>query len=502
MDEVAALRLQNAELIAKNEELQEELRALREANTTLKASEEARNELSQKPAGRADRTPASSKFLKLAGPFAFDGTGMRRGWASSSPRLDANLTKGAAEALFGYCCLSCTVPYSNLLWCSRVSKAWRAKVIASLRMLTALHFTVSWDCKFFGTQHLSNRVASLKDILAALSRTSASLTSLDLSGTDTFLEGPEGCGELSRRLQGLPQLTCLCMARSDIKESVCGALAEMLQGLQRLSLVDLRHNHIGVAGCKVLAGALGRLRNLRQLHLADNSLDPSSLAEALSGMEGLEHLDIHRCIRFTNGEGSESLAASLAHHTSLKVLNFSRNFCGMQHDGRVAQALAISLTLTPNMTYLNLRHTSFANQAAFVLAKAVAQMTGLETLKLSNAAFADAGCTALASALSGSCLPCLITLDLSRSLPSARVHTHTHTHTLARSLTHALSSLCPYLALDCLRAAPGGRVGGRRKRERKCQEGRVGGREREPESAQQREGGRDRERRAHTQMEL
>ena len=462
MEEVDALRLRNAELIAKNEELRAELRALREANKTLKASEEARNELSHKPAGRADGAPASSvsprcKFLKLAGAFAFDGTGMRRGWASSSPRLDANLTKGAAEALFGYCCLSGSVPYSNLLWCSRVNKAWRAKVIASLRMLTTLHFTVSWDCKFFGTQHLSNRVASLQDVLAALSRTSSRLTSLDLSGTDTFLEGPEGCGQLSRRLQGLPQLTCLRMAHSDIKESVCGAVAEMLQGLPLLSLVDLRHNHIGVAGCKVLAGALGRLRNLRQLHLADNSLDPSSLAKAFSGMEGLEHLDIHRCIRFTNGEGSESLAASLAHHTSLKVLNFSRNFCGMQHDGRVAQALAISLTLTPNMTYLNLRHTSFANQAAFVLAKAVAQMTGLETLKLSNAAFADAGCTALASALSGSCLPCLITLDLSRSLPFALAHTHTPTHSnsLARSLTNAPSSLCRYLASDGLRAAQG-----------------------------------------------
>lgn len=67
MDDVAALRLWNAELIAKNEALEDELRVLREANKTLKPSEDARNELSQQPAGRADCAQAAVRRVVRRG---------------------------------------------------------------------------------------------------------------------------------------------------------------------------------------------------------------------------------------------------------------------------------------------------------------------------------------------------------------------------------------------------------------------------------------------------
>ena len=239
------------------------------------------------------------------------------------------------------------------------------------------------------------------------------LHTLDLSGTDAFLEGVEGCGRLAAGLLKLPQLRVLRMSASDIKGNVCPALADMMLHLPKLEILDVRNNNIDLDGCQVLAGAIGKMKHLRHLDMNENNIHPASLAAALRSFSTLERLDLHRTIRFINGEGSVQLAASLAHHTSLQGLNFSRNFCGILHDKQVAMALAKSLCNMPWMTYLNVRHNSFGDEAGSVLAHAISNMPYLQTLKVSNSGIADAGCTALSETLKGRALPCLKTLDLS-----------------------------------------------------------------------------------------
>ena len=158
MDEKAWLRLRNAELLAKNEALSLELKALREANQALNVRN---RELTEQNIGVGGATAVGHRHKRFCGSdfdFAhrpkFDFAHRGRSWASSSPSLDPNLPRSAAEALFSYCCMSGAVPYSNLLWCSRVSKPWRAKIISSMRLITTLSFRVSWNCRFFGTQVL------------------------------------------------------------------------------------------------------------------------------------------------------------------------------------------------------------------------------------------------------------------------------------------------------------------------------------------------------------
>ena len=121
-----------------------------------------------------------------------------------------------------------------------------------------------------------------------------SLTHLDISGSylrDCLVV------DLAAALQAMPRLTCLHMCSCDLQSQlVVAALASALQPLTQLQHLHLANCRIGEAELAALAPALSGMPGLQTLDVSKNRLLRGAGAEALctllGAVPGLTHLDI------------------------------------------------------------------------------------------------------------------------------------------------------------------------------------------------------------------
>ena len=147
---------------------------------------------------------------------------------------------------------------------------------------------------------------------------------------------------------------------------------------------------------RTVAKALPTLRGLRQLHLENIGLGsgegPVRLAETLSALSGLSHLNI--CRNSFMAEGIQQFSNDMRSLTGLRHLNIGSNTL---HDGG-ARILGEQLVRFTNLEFLDVSGNGFSSNGATHIAEAIRALP-LQHLMIGANYISDAGSKALAGAL-------------------------------------------------------------------------------------------------------
>ncbi|MBM4107775.1 MAG: hypothetical protein FJ255_03020 [Phycisphaerae bacterium] len=243
-----------------------------------------------------------------------------------------------------------------------------------------------------------------KDAKALTPSDLASVTALDLSGSDIK---DEGLRELARAETGLKALTTLILFNTKVTDAGVKKLARVETGLKALTTLDLGATKVTDAGVKELARAETGLKALTALYLHDTQVTDEGVKELARegrGLKALTTLDL--AFTQVTDEGVKELARA---DTGLKALTTLILWNTQVTDAGVKE-LARAETGLKALTTLDLWNTKVTDAGVKELARAETGLKALTTLDLAGTQVTDAGVKELARAETG--LKALTTLNL------------------------------------------------------------------------------------------
>jgi Ran GTPase-activating protein (RanGAP) involved in mRNA processing and transport len=211
---------------------------------------------------------------------------------------------------------------------------------------------------------------------------------LDVSGNHL---GYEGARMMSKALPALRGLVDFNYGRNGLGRRGVKLLSKALAGLTALRALNLERNKLDQEAVVSLARALRPLTGLETLRLGNCQVGPLppcgvALAEALTGMAGLQHLDLG--FNFLSDFGLKLVLAGLTALGDLRSLSLQMNGIGIAG----AQCLATALPTCSSLRSLNLDSNDLQSPGMLALAASLQSLTLLTHLSLQKNKIGPEGC--------------------------------------------------------------------------------------------------------------
>jgi hypothetical protein len=198
---------------------------------------------------------------------------------------------------------------------------------------------------------------------------------------------------LASALRGMTRLVELGLSDAEIDAAGAAALAPALAQMTSVQTLDLSHNKLGAAGAAALAAALPQMVSLRNLNVAANETGPVGAALVATALS-LTHMAPRELKLSSNavGHDADALCHALARMTSLETLNISNNNLGPKG----AAALAHALTRLSALNVLDVQCNNLGPLGIATLAPALLSLTQISSLRFAGNDAGQLGADAMA----------------------------------------------------------------------------------------------------------
>ena len=218
-------------------------------------------------------------------------------------------------------------------------------------------------------------------------------------------EGPDGSATVvlpeaaQRQIRDLLEERANGIFLRDVQLGNDGAakLAQAISGAEGLQFIDIAGGGIGNDGAKALAEVLTRAQHITSVHLPDNTIGDDGardLAAAFWQSRRLFSVDLSGN-RVITPRGAASLGAALSHTPRLRFLNLSGNKI---RDGG-AEQLSAALSGAANLRSVDLSDSEIGLAGAKHLSASLSRAKDLQSVRLGGNPLGDAGVAALSEAL-------------------------------------------------------------------------------------------------------